>query len=503
MNAVSRPGLFTKTTRRAILYRLNRNNHHFINQRYRLAPRQNLSADILIQLLDDYFPGLVFFQKNSPGDISIAQYVVQKHGEWILDIRAMSKAKEKMFSSLFPDKISCWDEATARTRYGCADIIRFFVDMENDMFSAGFSKSGAESREKAANRGKSIPSRFFNELDYSGKAVWEDWDFSALVVHKMRHRPPSIYEAFDYYAHRLYTLLGFGCGLENTDDELIDDGLIKAGTKRLNDTIQEQIPDTANFGIDRLTAFFEMIQETLESVPSGNSKYVPTELQVFINQLKTRIADLYKKSCFMEEEETYNAADRQTINNHIEKAEKYITDGESLSALQKVKLSGTYREKVNLLHRIILARTPQGYSQRELNIIHALFLKQYRSVSLDKALDGGDDSDTYTGYDLIGDEKYVSPDDHLVWSSFFRDEFAQELDKDTLEKFIECLPDHFSNHPFDVDSDGALRISKYSRKILFSTFCSAAGIFQENELWKPFLVLLQRVVDNINEIRKG
>ena len=493
MNTINRPELFTKTKRCVTMYRLNRNNRYFLYQRYRLALKKDLNAGILVLLLNDYFPGLVFIPPNSNDDISIAHYVVQKHGKWTLDIHAMSKSKEKIFSCLFPEKISCWNEAEARKRYGCADIIRFFVDTENDMFSAA--AIGV-----AKNLGGSIPRHFFDELDYSGKPVWEDWNFSALVIHRMRHRPPSIYEAFGYYAHRRYTLMGFGRGSGNTEDELI-----QAGARLLNDVIREQIPETANFGIDRLTAFFEMIQETLESVPSGSSIYVPTKLNVFMNQLKTKIADLYKASHPGKAEDmadTYSAADRKTINNHIEKAEEYGTDGESLLELQKIKLSGTYREKVNLLHRIVFAQPPQGYSQRELSIIHALFLKQYRSVSLDQTLGGSDDGDTYTGYDMIGDERYTRPDDHLAWSSLFRDEFVQELDKDALEKFIECIPDHFSRHPFDVDSDGALHISKYSRKILFSTFCSAAGIFQEDELWKPFLVLLQRVVDNINGIRR-
>jgi len=479
---------FTKTARRAILYRLNRNNQYFFYRRYRLAPKQNLGADTLIQVLDDYFPGIVFFQGNNTGNISIAQYVVPNHGGWTLDIHAMSRAKEKLFSSLFPEKISRWNEAEARKRYGCADIIRFFIDTENDRFSAA-----------SKNRGKSISSRFFKELDYSGKPVWEDWDFSALVVHKMRHKPPSIYEAFDYYAHRLYTLLGFGSRLGTTDDELI-----KAGTKLLNDTIREQIPGTSNFGKDRLTAFFEMTQETLESVPAGTSKYAPTELQVFINQLKTKIADLYKKSGFQNEEEMYNAADRRTINNHIEKAIQNVTGAENLLELQKIQLSGTYREKINLLHRIVFSSPspfpPDTYAQRELDIIHGLFLQQLRPWSLDMPLDG-EDGDTFTGHDLIGCEQYVSPEDHFAWSSLFRDEFAEELGSNALEKFIECLPDHFFRHPFDIDAQGDLHISKHSRKILFSTFCSVAGVFKENELWKPFLVLLQRVVVKINNIR--
>jgi hypothetical protein len=216
--------------------------------------------------------------------------------------------------------------------------------------------------------------------------------------------------------------------------------------------------------------------------------------------------DLYKNRHLWIEHDTagsaYNAADRKTINNHVGKAEKMVNDTATLLELRKIKLSGTYGEKINIVHRIVSAPSSRKkYSQRELNIIHGLFLKQKRPVSLDRLFGGSDEEDPFTGHDLIIDEKYVSTEDHLLWSSFFRDEFAEELDKDGLEKFIAILPEHFSKYPFDIDSDGTLCISKYSRKFLFSTFCSVAGIPPDGELWKPFLVLMQKVVNNINKER--
>jgi hypothetical protein len=482
MTTIAIAELFTKIAFCATLYSINSEGPYFFFQRYSLAPKKDISEGVLVLLLNDYFPGLVFFPKNS-GDIGVANYVVQENGKWTLDINAMSKSREKIFSGLFPEDISGWDEAEARARYGCADIIRFFIDAENKMFLGGSSNVS----------GRGIPCRFFDELDYSGKPVWEDWDFSALVIHKMRRRPPAIYEAFGYYAHRLYTLLSFAPGSGNTACE----ERIKSGSKLLNETIMEQIPGIANLGIDRLTSLFEMIQETLESVPVGSSIYAPTELEVFIKQLKMKMTNLYKNSGFMET--SYSASERKTINNHIEKALRFITDGEDLLELNKLGLTGTYREKINLLHRIVCGQRRKGYSQRERNIIHGLFLKQLSPVSLDKMLGGDEDGNTFAGHDLVCDDKYTVAEDYLAWSSFFRDEFAAELDKDSLEKFIECLPDHFSRHPFDIDSDGNLSISKYSRKVLFSTFCSVAGIAPDSELWKPFLILMQRVVVNINK----
>ena len=485
--------LYTQSKRRVIMYRLN-------NQRYILAHHKNINAGTIVLILQDYFPGLVFIPHHGGynSEISVARYFIQKHGKWILDLDAMSKSKEKIYSSLFPDNFSLWNEEEARTQYGRADIIRFFIDMENDAFLVEFSKLSEAARSAAKNLGKSVPIRFFDELNYNGKPVWKEWDFSALVSHRMRRRPPCIYEAFGYYARRLYTLMSFGLASpDNTDD-----GLISTGTASLSSAITEKLPETADYRGNRLTEFFEMIQKTLESVPAGGSLYVPAGPDVFINQLRTRIADLYKNSGFQKEEDTYNEADRKTINNHIEKAGEHAVNGEILSELEKVKLTGTYRDKINLLHRVVFVKPmSEHYSQRELDTIHGLFLKQYRPVSLDKSFSGGEDGSAFTGHDLVGEERYINAEDRLAWSSFFRDEFARQLNKDALEQFMEYIPDHFSMHPFDADSQGNLSMSKYSRKMLFAAFCSSAGIPPDDELRGPFMVLLKRVVDNINKSR--
>jgi len=241
-----------------------------------------------------------------------------------------------------------------------------------------------------------------------------------------------------------------------------------------------------------------MIQETLEGVPSGGSIYTPAKMDILLNQIKMKMANLYKKQHGTDEQETYSASDRKTINNHLEKAKKYAESAEILKELQNVRMSGTYREKINLLHSIVLSKTQKGYSQRECSIIHSLFLKQYKTISLDMQLGGSENDSSYTNYDLISDNKLTKPDDFVVWSSFFRDEFNTELDKDSLEKFINCLFDHFSRYPFDIDSKNNLVITRYSKNILFSTFCSVAQIQNDNELRAPFMVLLQRSIDNIN-----
>ena len=458
---------------------------------------QDINADSLVLLLQDYFPGLVFIPKKRQPNLSILKYVTNRGGKWILDIAAMSKSGEKIFSSLIPGGASRWDEEQARSKYNRADVIRFFIDAENERFLREFSK--LEKAGLADISEKSVPGSFFEKLGIKGKPVWEEWDFSGMVMHKMRHKPPSIYEAFDYYGHRQYTLFGFGLNLvpDTGSERLTGEYLLKLGNRALNDTVLKEIAGISDFTIERLGAFFEILQETLESVPSGGSIYVPTGLDVFIRQLKSRTIDLHKKSSGGDD--TYSPADRKTINNQLEKAEGCIPGRENSALFRKAKRPETYREKITLLHRLTADPAVRGqYSRRELDIIHALFLKQQKPLSLDRLLNEADDDGAFTGHDIIGDEKYPDVGDQIAWTSVFKDEFEKELDGDKLERFIECLPGHFARYPFGIDSAGCLKISKYSKKVLFSTFCAAAGIAADEELWKPFLVLIRRVIDNIN-----
>jgi hypothetical protein len=464
-----------------------------------------INAGILVLLLSDFFPSLRFIPGGKPGEnLSITNYISEKNGKWILDIAAMSRSKEKGFACLFPEHISSWDEVKARNKYGRADVIRFFIDAENDKFLAEFNKLKKAGLVHIS--GESVPGDFFVKLNYTGKPVWEEWDFSKIVLHKMRHSPSNIYEAFGYFGHKYYTLFGFALdSVSAAEPEFNGAYFLKTGTGVMNDAVQSNLPDVKNFNINLQTALFETIQETLESVPLGQSMYAPTELDVFIKQLKGRMPDIYKKSAdsSWDNADTYTPSDRKTINNHLEKMPEYADDPESVSELQRVRLSGTYREKINLLHRILSkSAVRERYAPREVSIIHGLFLKQYKTVSLDTPLGDFEDDGVFTGHDLISDEQFLKPDEYLVWTSFFKDAFKNEFDEERLEKFLECLPGHFAQFPFDINSSGNLTISKYSKKILFTTFCSVAGIAPDNELWKPFLVLIQRAVDIINEGQK-
>jgi hypothetical protein len=477
-------------------------------QRCILENKKNTSAGVLILLLDDYFPGLIFIPESektsAAGMPSVNNYVTEKNGQWYLDIKMMARSREKSFSGLFPEKINSWDEAEARRKFGRADVIRFFIDKENESFLTGFYKRIKQRSVKIAP--ENVPNDFFKALNYYRKFVWEDWDFSGFIMHKMRHNPPNIYEAFCFYGHKQYTLFGFGAEsavAKSAEKNYTEEELIKFGNDRLKDAIQKNIPDTKNYDIDQLTAFFELVQRTLESVPSGKPVYIPTDLDVFLKQLKAGLRTLNKKSSNANYADTYTPADRKTINNYINRIENLLDDAEILSEIQHLRSTGTYREKINFLYRLMSEPVVRNkFNDAAQDIIHGLFLKQFNPSSLDRAVSHNDETgDSFTGHEMIGDTKYLNPEERFMLTTFFKDEFRKELSRERMEQFLECLPDHFVNYPFEEDFEGNLKMTRYSKKILFTTFCSIAGITAEDELQRQFLVLLQRVIDNINKAK--
>jgi hypothetical protein len=242
-----------------------------------IVPTININdRSILVNLLDDAFPGLCFSEKNNLESLDILNYVCIVDGQYLLDLVKMSRSEN--FGHLFHEDFSKkWDENSARKKYGRANVIRFFIDIDNEKFLSEFFKlkyANLVSIDKDA-----IPIIFHYGLGLNNdqkKPIWENWDFSKIV----KHKSPTIYKAFERYAHKKYTLLGFGIIKLFKEKSLKDNNaanLLLAGNKLLDGIIMENIPKLTSLSIERQIAIFELEQEILESVPEGGSKYAPTE----------------------------------------------------------------------------------------------------------------------------------------------------------------------------------------------------------------------------------
>jgi len=505
--------IYTDKKRRAIIAQAGSRRRFFLFQRCILATFTDFIAGVLTLLLADYFPDRRFIPKNNAENLDILNYAVKKNGRWTLDIEALSRSNKKYLSSLIHEEVSLWNEKEARKKYGCADVTRFFIDVENDRFYNEFSK--LENAKRANIDKDAIPEKFLQELwdkNQESKPVWEDWDFSWLVSHK----PHTIYKAFCYYAHKYYTLLGFGLSKlsEENPDALQNCSaakLLSAGNKLLDEIVTEQIPEIMNFGIECQIALLELIGEILESVPTGTSLYAPTKKDVFVRQLTSAIPGFLQNKKYGVEggdevnSDIYDSKERKNIKNYMDRIGQYIDDDKDNYEYLNLKESGTYRKKAEFIRR--LTQKPsirRHYSERELEIIEGFFNEKSSFISLFTPVQGkeGDESSfliDHLDIDELGlKEAFVS---HIEWAVFFEDVFKIQFDEPKMQIFLKCILDHFEHYPLEVNSAGNLKMKRYSKQMLFSTFCSVAGITVDKKLWGLFLDLIQQVIDNMNRAR--
>ena len=461
-----------------------------------------IDAASLMLLLSHYFPDLIFIQeKNSVelNELDVIKYVHNINNKWTLDLTAMSRSKRyaRFFHEDFAD---LWNKEEAVRKYGYADVIRFFLDIENNKFLDDFNNADWSCINK-----DEVIDMFLDELNYyECKYIYEDEEWNFPVVHES----PSIFKAFDRYAHRIYTLLKFFLQKNhNKLKEINIKKLIKEESDRiLDEIIRENIPQMK--GLNRKTALFELVQEILESVPRDASIYVPTEKAVFIGQLRSRIGNFIYDKKYDEEggvedyEETFNHTERTGIKNSFDGIGQYINDSEDFSKYCELKEKSTYRGKVIFLHRLIQkASIREHYTKGQLDTIHGYFLKLQKPLSLNKPIDEEESSFLI---DTIEDKRQVPPNMTLLWTSPFENEFKHEYDEPILGKLLECIPDFFKNEKtFNFDNNGKITMTNYYKGQLYETFCKAAGIEQDREQLPFFRESIQRVLDNINKINKA
>jgi len=472
-----------------------------------IVPTTTINWNDLEYLLDDYFPNLIFYPPNHAENLDILNYVESVNGKYRLDLVKMSKSK--IFAHLFHEDFAVfWDEAAARKKYGRPDVIRFSIDFENEKFLNEFYKLKHADMVKIDVNFVSnmfLDAMGLNNIDEK-KPVWEGWDLSKVV----KHNSPGIYKAFGRNAHMLYTLLSFALWkLYEENRKALKDckaaDLLLSGKKLLDGIVTENIPNLADLSVERQIAVLETEQEILESIPKGGSIYAPTEIKVFVRQLKSRIPSLLNLSYHdnpdqVNHVETFNSGERKNINRYMKNLGQYIGNVEDFNEYHETQINGTYREKIMFLYQWI-GTIRKNFSERELEIIYGLISKLGLPVSFDEPVNNNDNGESFLLYDITGDDKNVSSDEHLSWTVLFTDVFKQEFDETQMKKFLECIPQYFIEYPPGYDKTGNFKMTYYSKQQLFKTFCIISGIEEEQEMWEMFLEMINEVIDNINRIR--
>jgi hypothetical protein len=513
---------------------------HFI-KRHILKPNERIDAITLIQLLNDYFPGLRFFdiEKKTDKKWDIEKYFYKEQGKWILDITAMSKNEN--YARLFPKDISHWDEVLSRSKYGSADVIRFFIYEQNETFLDKISCLNRTIRfDKNA-----VPEKFLKEIKYyEGTDVWDIWNFSKIVELK----PSSIYEAFAYYARSQYNLLAFTLNdaSYNDNDPLNNDAdyLINRGEKIIDNAVEEHYPEMKklrielekmieNSGakqeqktqkqeiqdqkiIEKYYRFLKLEREILQSAPKKGTD-VPRGLEKFIELLRNGIYEIKKKK-YDDSDLPYTKSDLRTINNLLAKIIPYLNEDE------KGKMKWGTLDKMDLLHSYI-----ERFSQREQTSVKVLFLKK-NTLSLDNNED--EDEKPRNRYNATPDEQYLYPEDRFIrlnrqqlpfieFKKEFKKEFEKEFEKKfkdelreklklfkekLLDKLWEILQEYFEKYPLPLyyDSDEFFKKNNNSIEKLSEIFCSYADIPESEGIKKQFEVMFRRAFKNaIDNIKRN
>jgi transcriptional regulator with XRE-family HTH domain len=176
-------------------------------------------------LFETYFPGVLFLKlegraANVPGGVlyrglNIDDIPITANGA--LDIRAM--AKRTLFSNLIPKRKKGreeeWLDLQAELNKGPVDIVRFFLNKEDEKYAAAFNTAVGEEYLESGLNEDSVLDNFFEDIKDKGvQAYFEDgklmWDFSGSVSHEAH----AVYSAYKYYAHKNYTELLFGWDLD-------------------------------------------------------------------------------------------------------------------------------------------------------------------------------------------------------------------------------------------------------------------------------------------------
>jgi len=456
-----------------------------------LDSSKDINAKDVSNLLSDHFhlpfPAQLIkgFYKNRK------IYFYFKNGKWCLNIPKITESIIKHSACHLPSSNPDW-----------TDIIHSFINKINDSFFTEFYKSIQNKsalnllQDRKIFDKNSIPAMFFENIKYYGDNIDV---LNLIVVHKMRHKPPSIYETFEFYAHKQYTLLGFVLNTVSFNIEYFFHNGIKSmleeGKKSAIDAIHKCYTNTEEQKQKRNSnsKFDDLINETLESVQEDNNKYVPTELNIFIKQFRNQLIRIKKN-----DNPVFSKAQQRTINSRIKEMINYVNNPKDKADLQELMVEGRFDEKIILLYRLIgEPSVKRNLTPLKLKNIQKLYDKQMMYE-----VSGG-------GYiDNIGiNKKEVDPSDHLYWTSVFkdelkssfRDEIKKEFDTDKKwESFFEYITE---NIPFEGNMNGDLVINNKANK-LFEIFCQHVGINTCDEFKKHFLISIQIIIDKFNKMKK-
>ncbi len=517
----------------------------------------------LTLLLRGYFPKVEFFSNNNLNKwdnidkkhhLYIENFVHFIGGQWTLDLVAMARSKYSRF--FHKDFFKYWNAGEAKDEDGIADVIKFFIDRENDEFwkefsslpqveklldSKGLSKKEKEEFNlKIEERKNIIRDEFLRLLKYDkGNPVWECWDFSDIIFQK----PSNVFDAFKHFAHGMYTLLrlGFDKVAPATLETFNINNLLKEGSKILyggeqnGKLLHNGIIDSVITSMNENEKWFqrkqylytnhrwptedseledeweshrnEYAKEILDSLPDGISEYIPKDEKTLTKRLKGGVSKFKKTVHDVNHQNLYDHDEIVNIKNYMEKIDKHINDKTNLLKYDKIRAeyknvkNKSYEAKVIFLFWAIQDKSIRELFKDSLEIIKGLFLKDNFPIEGDKPVKDKDGKYGSSFFETIEDEKQKFNEDLLSLTIHIQEEFKELLDGSKGEKFQYLISEHFKNERYRFRYNAnKIIITENSIKLLFDKLCKVAlGIPLDNRLREQFKISMKTFVDNYEE----
>jgi len=166
-------------------------------------------------ILEELFPGLTFFPS---GSVSNPHFVFKEYEICRLirtkeidlhekETLALEMIKSKAFACLFPhDPLQTWEELETNIQNGGCNVIRYFISKIDKLFMDGFNK--VVQKEQKLNESP-VTDHFICKV-FGEKSISINQLNEPKGLNICDHSPATLYKAFEWHAHKQYTLIRLG-----------------------------------------------------------------------------------------------------------------------------------------------------------------------------------------------------------------------------------------------------------------------------------------------------
>jgi hypothetical protein len=174
----------------------------------------------LVKILKELFPHILFFPSSSGKGLSdllekadICDLIRGNKEIYYNEKETLIWAmmKNEKFSDLFPkDALQDWEDLANKIKAGGCQIINYFINKIDERFIHGLNTVVHEEIKPKDSVVERFNDDFLKDMDKKPRTFSLDKFRKPKLMNICEHLPSSFYKAFEYYAHKQYTLIRLG-----------------------------------------------------------------------------------------------------------------------------------------------------------------------------------------------------------------------------------------------------------------------------------------------------